>query len=183
METYMKQKQAHIKIISRLIDELNPNPKNPNSHPESQIEKLRHLIKTHGYAKGSVVYQKSTDYIIAGHGIIEALKAEGYTHVDAIELDVDDAEALAILIADNKIASDSIIDDISLQNAINELSEMDVPALDFGFDDVDLSELADRIIDKNVEAPEDFAEYGDDIETEYCCPKCGYEWSGKPKSE
>ncbi len=31
------------------------------------------------------------------------------------------------------------------------------------------------------EAPEQFAEYGDNIETQYCCPKCGYEWSGKPK--
>lgn len=29
--------------------------------------------------------------------------------------------------------------------------------------------------------PEDFPEYDDDIDTEYCCPKCGYEWSGKPK--
>lgn len=31
-----------------------------------------------------------------------------------------------------------------------------------------------------VEPPEDFGEYDEDIETEYCCPKCGYEWSGKP---
>ena len=29
--------------------------------------------------------------------------------------------------------------------------------------------------------PEDFAEYGEEIETQFCCPKCGYEWSGKPK--
>jgi len=29
--------------------------------------------------------------------------------------------------------------------------------------------------------PDDFKEYGDDIETQYCCPKCGYVWSGKPK--
>jgi len=26
--------------------------------------------------------------------------------------------------------------------------------------------------------PEDFQEYGEDIETEHKCPKCGYEWSG-----
>ena len=29
-------------------------------------------------------------------------------------------------------------------------------------------------------APEDFPEYGEDIETEYRCPKCGYSWSGSP---
>jgi len=32
-----------------------------------------------------------------------------------------------------------------------------------------------------IEAPEEFPEYGEDIETEYCCPKCGYQWSGRPK--
>lgn len=34
---------------------------------------------------------------------------------------------------------------------------------------------------KEVESPEDFGSYDEDIETEYCCPKCGYNWSGKPK--
>lgn len=127
-------KQAKIITVNKPIAELIPHPKNPNTHPESQIKKLRHLIKAHGYSKGSVVYQKSTGYLLAGHGIIEALKAEGYTHVDAIEIDVDDDKALAFLVADNKIASDSIIDDIALQNAINELSEMNVPSLDFAFE-------------------------------------------------
>jgi hypothetical protein len=34
---------------------------------------------------------------------------------------------------------------------------------------------------KEVLPPEEFTEYGEDIETEHKCPKCGYEWSGKPK--
>lgn len=31
-------------------------------------------------------------------------------------------------------------------------------------------------------APDSFSEYGEDIETDYCCPKCGYKWSGKPNA-
>lgn len=31
--------------------------------------------------------------------------------------------------------------------------------------------------------PEDFKEYSEDIDTVYCCPKCGYKWSGKPNEE
>jgi hypothetical protein len=27
--------------------------------------------------------------------------------------------------------------------------------------------------------PDDFKEYDEAIDTEYCCPKCGYRWSGK----
>ena len=138
--------------------ELKQHPKNPNKHPESQIATLRHLIKTHGYYAVSITIQKSTKTIIKGHGVREALLAEGYDKALVSVKDCDDAEALAILIADNKIASDSIIDDISLQNAINELSAMDVPALDFGFDDVDLSELADRILFK-TDVGESFSDY------------------------
>lgn len=29
--------------------------------------------------------------------------------------------------------------------------------------------------------PTDFKEYDEEIPTEYHCPKCGYQWSGKPK--
>ena len=83
-------KQAHINTNSIPIERLIPHPKNPNTHDDRQIKKLRHLIRVHGYSKGSVVYQLSTHYILAGHGIIEALKAEGYTHVDAVELDIED---------------------------------------------------------------------------------------------
>jgi len=28
-------------------------------------------------------------------------------------------------------------------------------------------------------APSEFPEYDENLETAYCCPKCGYEWSGK----
>jgi DNA modification methylase len=142
----MNQKQAHINTVSIPIERLIAHPKNPNTHNDRQIKKLRHLIKVHGYSKGSVVFQSSTHYLLAGHGVIEALKQEGYTHVDAVELDVDDSKAEAFMIADNKIADDSVIDNMSLQNLINELSEMNIPSLDFGFDSDDLEALASQIL-------------------------------------
>lgn len=48
-----------------------------------------------------------------------------------------------------------------------------------GYDDGDVQELLTSL--EEISAPEEFPEYDDDIETEYRCPKCGYEWSGKPK--
>ena len=30
-----------------------------------------------------------------------------------------------------------------------------------------------------AEPPDEFKEYDENIETEFCCPKCGYRWSGK----
>jgi len=176
-------KSAELMVVRKRFDEIKPHPKNPRVHDEKQIKKLRHSIRTHGFSKGSIVIQKSTGYILAGHGIVEALKAEGYNGADVIVADLPDGQAEAFLISDNHVASQSEWDNAGLQQLINELSEMNIPSLDFGFDSDDLSELADRILGKQVDAPDDFQEYGDDIETQYCCPKCGYEWSGKPKSD
>lgn len=47
--------------------------------------------------------------------------------------------------------------------------------LDGVFDDDTLREIKDA--QENLS----FEPVGLDIETEYCCPKCGYEWSGRPK--
>jgi hypothetical protein len=34
--------------------------------------------------------------------------------------------------------------------------------------------------DTDIKPPEEFGEYGEDIQTEHRCPRCGYVWSGKP---
>ncbi len=49
-------------------------------------------------------------------------------------------------------------------------------ALDDVFYNEELDDLLATAI-ANAAAPEAFAEYGDDIETEHECPKCGYTWS------
>lgn len=142
-------KQAQLTVLSKPIDSLIPHPKNPNTHSPEQIKKLAHSIKKHGFSKGSVVIQKSSGRILAGHGIVEALKQLGYTDVDVIEADLADGQAEAFMISDNHIASQAVIDNIGLQNLINELSELNIPALDFGFDSKDLEDLASQILANN----------------------------------
>lgn len=39
----------------------------------------------------------------------------------------------------------------------------------------------DSASDEDGPSPEDFQEIDDDIPTDYQCPRCGYEWSGKPR--
>lgn len=141
-----KLKSAELMFVRKRFDEIKPHPKNPRVHDDRQIGKLRHSIRTHGFSKGSIVVQKSTGYCLAGHGIIEALKLEGYNGADVVEVDLPDDKALAFLIADNHIADQSTWDDSSLQQLISELSEQNVPSLDFGFDGKDLEDLASRIL-------------------------------------
>ena len=47
-------------------------------------------------------------------------------------------------------------------------------------DTLDYEKYGDEEQNEQV-APEDFAEYGEDLPTDYLCPKCGYEWAGTPK--
>ena len=65
------------------------------------------------------------------------------------------------------------------------LRDFELPVLaESGFNQGQLDDLVQRERPNEVsekQAPEDFAEYNEDIDTQYCCPKCGYEWSGKPK--
>ena len=139
-------KSAQLMFVRKRFDEIKPHPKHPRKHDKRQIDKLRHSIRVHGFSKGSIVIQKSTGYILAGHGIVQALKAEGYNGADVIVADLPDGQAEAFLISDNHVASQSEWDNAGLQQLINELSEMNIPSLDFGFDSDDLEALASQIL-------------------------------------
>jgi hypothetical protein len=176
----MKQsKTAELPQEIMALSDLKPHPKNVNTHPERQIEKIRHLIKKHGYYAVSITIQKSTGLIIKGHGVREALIAEGYDKALVNVKDCDDTEAKAILIADNKLQSEGIIDDISLQNLINELSADNVPSLDFGFDASDLEALASQILADNpsFDPVDGSTQPRLDEKKKVICPECGHEFT------
>ena len=61
------------------------------------------------------------------------------------------------------------------------LKESDFDLSLTGFDSVLLENLLNSIDVKDKSAPKEFDEVGSDIEMDYCCPACGYEWSGKAK--
>jgi hypothetical protein len=81
---------------------------------------------------------------------------------------------------------------ISLRaNRIAQLNlDFDVDILQAQWEELDLTPLwseeeFQKALHLNEEmpvtAPTEFASYDENIETQYQCPKCKYEWSGKPK--
>ena len=171
----MAEKYASLSISKRRVDELIPHPLNPRFHPNSQIDKIVDWLSKVGYYK-SIVVQKNTNHILAGHGVLEGLKADDYTHVDVSEVDQPDKWAMALLAWDNKSGELSSWDQPNLIALEAELVEMDVPMESMGFEMGEIDSIND-----NPEAPDDFPEYDNSINTEYKCPKCGYDWSGAPK--
>ena len=65
---------AYDKLVK--IEELIPHPKNPNTHPQSQIKILAQNIRYHGW-RHPIVVSKLSGYIVAGHGRLEAAKELG----------------------------------------------------------------------------------------------------------
>lgn len=117
---------AHDAIVS--VEEINPNPRNPNHHPEEQIELLAKIIKAQGW-RAPITVSTRSGFIVKGHGRLMAAQFAGLSHVpvDYQHYDSDEAE-LADLIADNRIAELSDIDNKMLADLF---ADIDTGALDF----------------------------------------------------
>ena len=63
----------------REIAALTPHPRNYRRHPEHQLAILRESLRVHGQQKPVVITPDGT--ILAGHGLVEAARAEGWTEI------------------------------------------------------------------------------------------------------
>jgi ParB-like chromosome segregation protein Spo0J len=160
-------------------DRLALDPANARRHPEANLEALKGSLAAYGQRK-PLVARKDTGVVIAGNGTLEAARALGWTHIAVVFTDDDPVTAAGFAIADNRTA---------------ELAEWDAAALDkllpeIQADDERLQKmLADLAEQEGITAaeatepvpPEEFTEFGEDLPTDYRCPKCGYQWSGQPQ--
>ena len=119
---------AHSDIVA--VSELKPNPKNPNKHPENQIEMLANIIEKQGWRQPIKVSTLS-GYIVSGHGRYQAALFMGaeFVPVDYQDYESEEAE-LADLLADNRIA---------------ELAEMDEKLLAEIFHSIDLVDFETQL--------------------------------------
>jgi len=112
-------KCAYDKIVE--IHTIVPNPKNPNKHPEKQIDLLSKIIDHQGQRSPIVVSNRS-GFIIKGHARLEALKKLNW---DTAAVDYQDyeseAEEYADMVADNKIAELAEHDDPFMIETLKEI--------------------------------------------------------------
>ena len=77
-----KPKWAASKIEKWPVERLKPYERNARTHPERQIKQLRSSLLRFGFTIPLLVRADGT--LIAGHGRLEAAKAENYTSVPVI---------------------------------------------------------------------------------------------------
>jgi len=126
------------------IAKLMPNPRNPNQHPEVQIELLAKMIEHHGWRIPITVSARS-GMIVRGHGRYQAAKRAGLRKVPIdIQTYGSEQEEWADMIADNRIAELSEIDPRILRDL---LTEIDTGSIDMGMTGYTEDELARLIVD------------------------------------
>ena len=114
---------------------LKPNKRNPNKHPDSQLQILARNIRRYGWRNPIVVSSRS-GLIVAGHARYTAARI-----LDVAEVPVDiqdyasDQDEMAVLIADNRIAELSKMDNDMLGELLSEMNAADYDMGDMGFDD------------------------------------------------
>jgi hypothetical protein len=185
-----QQRTIEYMPLAELLTRL--HPENVKDH---HIQAITISYQAHGFVASGILDTR-TGKLLAGHGRIKALadmKRNGAKAPDGIRNGGDDwlvpvqtgytskndIQAKAYMVADNKLTIAGGWDEVALAELLQEVANSDeVELIASGFDG---DELDDLLRDLNPLPPDDFPEFNDDIDTEYCCPKCNYEWSGKPK--
>jgi len=127
------------------LNKLKPHPNNPRSHTPEQVEKIARSIKELGWGRPIII---STDYyILAGHGAAEAADILGCEEVPYRMMTHrhDSPEALAYMIADNKLTDESDWNYSDLEIIFEDLKLEDFEVELTGFDQNQIQEVEEKV--------------------------------------
>jgi hypothetical protein len=124
------------------LERLQTHKRNYRQHPPDQIAHIIHSIETHGVYRNVVV--ANDDTILAGHGVVKALRQMGRTTVSVYRLPLppDHPQALKLLAGDNEIGHLAEVDDRLFTELLKEVHELDPDGLlGTGYDEMMLTNL------------------------------------------
>lgn len=150
---------AHDAIVD--VTKLVPNPKNPNQHPDNQIQLLGRIIRQAGWRQ-PITVSKRSGFIVKGHGRLAAALLEGMKEAPVdYQNYTTEAEEYADLVADNRIAELAETDNKLLADIFAEIDTGEIPMELTGYteDDVEglvtaLSEALHNDLNEPDEIPE-----------------------------
>lgn len=138
------------------LDKLYEHPKNPRRGNDAAVAES---IEHNGFF-GAVLVQRSSGYVLAGNTRLRVARREGEKTIPGFWLDVDDAEAERILLADNRMSDLAFYDDRALVELLEGLHESEMGLIGTGYTDDQLALMLDAqedIID-DLDADDDEAD-------------------------
>lgn len=161
------------------IDELIPYANNAKIHGPDQIEQLRRSLRQFGFVSPVLIDEDKN--LIAGHGRVEAARAEGMTEVPYVTVsDLTEAQRRAYIIADNRLTEAGVWDAGRLKLEMQELQalEFDTELTGFTMAEVETIHVSAHERAKpeaEVEALDlDEAPARREGAMQCHCPKCGF---------
>lgn len=116
---------AHDAVVD--VAKLVPNPRNPNTHPDNQIQLLGRIIRQTGW-RAPITVSTRSGFIVKGHGRLSAALLEGVKEVPVdYQGYASEAEEYADLVADNRIAELAEIDNKMLADIFAEIDTGEIP--------------------------------------------------------
>lgn len=150
---------AHDAIVD--VAKLVPNPKNPNQHPDSQIQLLGRIIRQTGWRQ-PITVSKRSGFIVKGHGRLAAALLEGVTEVPVdYQNYTNDAEEYADLVADNRIAELAETDNKLLADIFADIDTGEIPMELTGYTEDEVQNLVTALseaLHNDLNEPDDIPE-------------------------
>lgn len=127
------------------IEKVIGNPKNPNHHPDNQIDLLAKIIEAQGW-RAPITVSKRSGFIVKGHGRLQAALKIG---TELVPIDYQDyaneSEEYADLIADNRIAELAEINTTEIADLITEMDVGEIPIELTGYTSDDIENIISAI--------------------------------------
>lgn len=162
----MSKVTSNMKMVK--IDDLVPYANNARTHSKEQINKLRGSLREFGFINPVII--DANNGVLAGHGRLEAARAEGITEVPCVLVDhLTEAQKKAYILADNRYAEDAGWDEEMLRIEIEALQGEDFDLMLTGFEEQEIADLFavdtdvkedDFDVDEELEKPV-FSKQGD----------------------
>ena len=127
------------------LSTLKPHPRNYNRHPAQQVKRIAASLREFGQVRSIVVWRS---FILAGHGVVEAARAAGWSEIRADVLPDDYPEhlALAYVAADNELARQGDPDMAQLAAILEESRAADAALLEaIGYSDAEFDALLKEV--------------------------------------
>lgn len=136
-----ESKLGDLEIAYVAVDEVDPHPDNANV---GDVDSIAESIRINGYYAPLIV-QSTTGYILAGNHRYAAAKKLGYEKVPVIYLDVDDVEAMRIMVADNRTTRLGRDDNQALAALLEQIGESETGLMGTGYSQADLQTIQDSL--------------------------------------
>lgn len=150
---------AHDAIVD--ITALVPNPKNPNQHPDTQIQILGRIIRQTGWRQ-PITVSKRSGFIVKGHGRLSAALLEGMKQAPVdYQNYTNEAEEYADLVADNRIAELAETDNKLLADIFADIDTGEIPMELTGYTEGEVQSLVAALseaLHNDLSEPDDIPE-------------------------